>query len=574
MLELGANIRGGKTDFKVWAPWQGKLTLEIVDVGVFPLEREGDFFGASIPKNLEGACYYLLLENGERRGDPVSRYLPEGVFGPTQILDPFTFKWSDQGWENRPLVELVFYEVHIGAATREGTFEALMKRVPYFKDLGINCLELMPLGQFSGRWNWGYDGVAPYAVQNSYGDPESLKRLIDACHSHGIGCALDLVYNHVGPEGNFLADFGPYFTGRYQGEWGNMFNFDGAESHQVRDYLIQNALYWIEEFHIDALRLDAVHRIVDMSAIHFLEELTERVQHYCSQSKRLVHVLAENDLNDTRLIRKKEFCGFELSAVWNDDFHHALHVTATGEQQKYYLDFHGIKDLDKAMQKGYVYDGRYSSFRKKVQGNSTDQVTLNQFIVFSQNHDQVGNRPFGERLTDLLNMNQLKIVALLTLLSPSIPLLFMGEEYGEKHPFLYFIDFSDSKLMQKIYAARQKECENKEIPHLGEEAFLQSHLSWNISEELLGFYKELIAFRRAHLPFQGVKVFSSDSWIAWELKSVHDWWIGCFCNFGQKTELSLPFSHARGENLLFAVGHCDLKGKELTLNSQSGVIIV
>lgn len=450
-----------RTRFRVWAPFCQNVDVKIrgrkkPDVYRLSPEKEG-YFSTTIPEIKPGTRYTFILDGKKERPDPASRYQPLGVHGPSETVDQSAFKWKDTDWKGVPQRELVFYECHIGTFTPGGTFEAAIQKIPYLKKLGVNCLEIMPVAQFPGKRNWGYDGAALYAPQNSYGGPEGLKKLVQACHASGLAVCLDVVYNHLGPEGNYLNDFGPFFTGRYKTPWGKAVNFDGPSSKPVRTFFVQNALYWLKEFHIDALRLDAVHAIFDSSSKHILREIKEEVQKLSRKSGRPLYVIAESDLNDSILIRPQKNKGYGLDAQWCDDFHHALHTVLTEEQNGYYLDYGRVKDLAKSLQKGYVYDGIYSKYRKRRFGNSTKRLASEKFIVCAQNHDQVGNRAFGERLSTLVSFKEQKIAAALVLLSPYLPLLFMGEEYGEEAPFQYFVDHSDSKLIKAVRKGRSRE---------------------------------------------------------------------------------------------------------------------
>jgi maltooligosyltrehalose trehalohydrolase len=452
------------------------------------------------------ARYSYLLDGKKKRPDPASRYQPEGVHGPSQVWCN-SFDWTDSSWGGLPLTDAVFYELHVGAFTPEGTFDAIIARLPSLKLLGITLIELMPVAQFPGERNWGYDGVYPYAVQNSYGGPAALKRLVNACHREGIGLAVDVVYNHLGPEGNYLSDFGPYFTDRYKTPWGNAINFDDSYSNEVRRFFIENALYWIAEFHVDALRLDAIHAIVDNSAKRFLEELTERVAERSLQLGRKVHVIAENDRNDARSLGPPEAGGLGLDSQWNDDFHHSIHALVTGERDGYYQDFGTMCDLAKAYKEGFVYSGQYSSFRRRSHGSSSIDTPCYQFVVFGQNHDQIGNRAQGERLSQLVCFETLKLIAGVVLLSPFVPLLFMGEEHGERAPFQYFVSHDDSHLLENVRQGRRKEFEQfgwqGDIPDpASEDTFNRSKLCWEDREKgphrrLLAFYTELLRLRKA-----------------------------------------------------------------------------
>jgi maltooligosyltrehalose trehalohydrolase len=510
-LALGANIvADGSCSFLVWAPWAEDVMLQIE--GPRPRQIQMRVMGNGYFHCSTSAAaqtrYFYLLDGKKTRPDPASRYQPQGVHGPSQVYCD-SFEWTDLGWPGLPLPEAVFYELHVGTFTPEGTLDAIIDRLPSLKSLGITLIELMPIAQFPGDRNWGYDGVYPYAVQNSYGGPVALKRLVNACHHAGIGMALDVVYNHLGPEGNYLSDFGPYFTDRYKTPWGNAVNFDDSYSNEVRRFFIENALYWITEFHVDALRLDAIHAIVDLSTKRFLEELTERVAELSRRLGRKVHIIAENDRNDARSLAPREAGGFGLDSQWNDDFHHAVHALVTGEREGYYQDFGTIDHLAQACREGFVYSGQYSAFRRRHHGSVSADTPYYQFVVFGQNHDQVGNRAQGERLSQLVSFETLKLVAGVVLLSPFIPLLFMGEEYGEFSPFLYFVSHEDSNLIEKVRQGRRQEFEHfgwqGEVPDpASPDTFMRSKLHWEEREQehgqhraLLLFYTELLRLRKA-----------------------------------------------------------------------------
>src|SRR3972149_6297876 len=406
---------------------------------------------------------------------------------------------------------MIIYELHTGTFTPEGTFEAIIPRLDELKDTEINALEIMPIAQFPGERNWGYDGVYPFAVQNSYGGPGCFKWLVNECHKRGIAVILDVVYNHLGPEGNYLWDYGPYFTKKYRTPWGDALNFDGAHSNEVRNYFIENALHWFKNYHIDARRLDAIHGIFDMSAKPFLSELAEKVEEFSKTTVKTCYLIAESDLNDSKVTRSREFGGYGIDAQWCDDFHHALHTILTGEKQGYYSDFGEVKHLVKAMREGFVYSGEYSQFRQKNHGNSSKDTPATQFVAFSQNHDQIGNRVLGERLTTLVSFESLKLAAGVVLLSPYIPLLFMGEECGEESPFLYFISHSDTDLIEAVRKGRKNDFRSfhwKDEPPDPQSAgtFLRSKLCWEKRKEgkhaiLLDFYRNLIMLRKTNPVF-------------------------------------------------------------------------
>jgi maltooligosyltrehalose trehalohydrolase len=367
------------------------------------------------------------------------------------------FPWEDQYWHGLPLQAYILYELHVGTYTAAGTFVAIIPHLDALRRLGITAIELMPIAQFPGQRNWGYDGVQPFAVQYSYGGPEGLKHFVNACHQRGLAVVLDVVYNHLGPEGNYLGSFGPYFTDNYKTPWGAALNFTGPLSDEVRRFFIENALYWITECHIDALRLDAVHAIMDCSAYPFLEELATVVHAQAARLNRQVYLIAESNLNDTRLIRPPGLGGHGLDAQWNDDFHHALHTLLTGEQAGYYQDFGTLAHLGTAWSTGYVYGGQYSSYRQRRHGHASHLVPARAFVVYAQNHDQVGNRMLGERLSQLVSFERLKLAISVVLLSPYMPLLFMGEEYGETAPFYYFVSHLDPDLVEAVRRGRRDE---------------------------------------------------------------------------------------------------------------------
>lgn len=508
-LHLGANYLGDDVcEFVVWAPRHEYLglVLERRPELVIPMESESNgYYRARAPNIAPGTRYWYLLSGNQRRPDPASRSQPDGVHGPSEIVDP-SFPWTDQTWINRPLADQILYELHVGTFSPEGTFDAVAARLPYLRSLGVTTIELMPVAQFPGARNWGYDGVSPYAVQNSYGGPTALKRLVDAAHREGLAVALDVVYNHLGPEGNYLREFGPYFTSRHKTPWGDALNFEGPDSDEVRRFFIENALYWVGEFHIDVLRLDAIHAIVDPSARPFVQQLTRAVQETARSLGREAHVIAESDLNDIRVIEPESSGGFGCDAQWSDDFHHALHVSVTGERSGYYQDFQSVTHLAQAFSQGFVYTGQYSTYRRRSHGNSPQGIPPERFVVCAQNHDQVGNRAYGERLSRLVGFESLKLAAGVVLLSPYLPLIFMGEEYGETAPFLYFTSHGDPALIEAVRNGRKAEFAefswSAEPPDPQDEnTFLRSRLtprsSWNTEQRLLAdFYGELIRLRR------------------------------------------------------------------------------
>ncbi len=471
------------------------------------MRRErGGFWRLHLPRAGAGARYKYLLD-GEVFPDPASRCQPEGVHGPSEVVDQAAFKWADSSWKGLRPEDMVIYELHPGTFTRQGGFAGVQEKLQYLVDLGINAVELMPVAQFPGSRNWGYDGVYPYAPQNTYGGPDGLKRLVDSCHKAGVAVILDVVYNHLGPEGNYLERFGPYFTDRYRTPWGKAVNFDGPDSLPVRDFFVGNALYWLRDFHVDALRLDAVHGIFDLGARHLLAEMQEAVEKFSEAAGRRCSLIAESDLNDPRLLRTRREGGYGLAAQWSDDFHHSLHTELTGERQGYYEDFRGLPHLAKALRAGFVYDWAYSGHRRRMHGAPADGLPPSGFVVCAQNHDQVGNRLGGERLAALVGERKLKLAAGAVLLSPYVPLIFMGEEYAETNPFLYFVSHGDPALAAAVREGRRREFASfdwkAEPPDPQREAtFAASRLDWGKQERgvharMLLFYRRLIAMQRS-----------------------------------------------------------------------------
>ncbi|MGH2720829.1 MAG: malto-oligosyltrehalose trehalohydrolase, partial [Actinomycetota bacterium] len=442
----GADYLGGaRCRFVVWAPVRHSVEVRLLERGdergegrgrTVPLEPGDEGWFRGVLEDVRPGDRYLLRLDGEvERPDPASRYQPEGPHGPSEVVDPSAFPWTDAAWRPPAVEDLVVYEVHPGTFSPEGTFAGIAARLDHLVDLGVNALEVMPVAQFPGERNWGYDGVALYAVQNSYGGPDGFRALVDACHARGIAVVLDVVYNHLGPEGNYLDAFGPYFTDRYSTPWGRAVNYDGPHSDEVRTFFLENARYWFLDFHVDALRLDAIHGIFDASAHPFLQELAEETTALEEEVGRQFPLIAESDLNDVRIILPGERGGYGLDAQWSDDFHHSVHALLTGERNGYYQDYGTPDHLVRALTHGFVYSGQRSAYRKRRHGNRPDEIEPSRLVVSIQNHDQVGNRMMGERLSVLVGFERLKLAAGLLLLSPSVPLLFMGEEYGETAPF-------------------------------------------------------------------------------------------------------------------------------------------
>lgn len=512
-MEPGAICTGpDRIRFAVWAPRCREVAVRVLNGGGHtPTALTGTadgWFQVTLPGLGPGTKYLYVLDQERERPDPMSRAQPEGVHGPSEVVDTRAFAWSDAGWHGLPLRDMVTYEVHVGTFTPEGTFEAIIPRLPALRSLGVTAIELMPVASFPGSRNWGYDGVGLFAPQATYGGPVGLQRLVDACHGAGLAVILDAVYNHLGPEGNYLADFGPYSTDRYATPWGAAVNYDGEGARGVRDFVVANALYWIREYHIDALRLDAVHGIFDRGPLHILEELNAAVQWLARRLGRTVPVIAESDLNDRRLLDPVDKGGYGLAGQWLDDFHHCVHTLVTGEQHGYYQDFGLPSQLVKAYTDGFVYDGQHSPYRGRPHGTPSAGIAAERLVVCVQNHDQVGNRALGERLSTLVDFDRQKLAASALLISPYAPLLFMGEEYGERAPFLFFTDFGDPDLQAAVTRGRRQEFADFEWmiepPDPQEPAsYARSKLDWGLRTQpphawLLEYYRALLDIRRRH----------------------------------------------------------------------------
>ncbi len=507
-LRLGALAQaGGGCRFLVWAPRTDRLEVYLPGRDLaYAMRPEPDgYFSLELPGLPPGTRYFYQFPDGRRRPDPASRRQPEGVHGASEVIAvPSLPEFG--GWHGLPREALVFYELHVGAFTPEGTLRAIEPRLDALCDLGITALELMPLHQYPGQRNWGYDGAQLFALQANYGTPADLRSLITAAHARGLAVFLDVVYNHLGPEGNYLGEFGPYFTDHYRTPWGQAVNFDGGGSDEVRRFFYENALYWLRDYGCDGLRLDAIHGIVDNSASPFLAELTELAQAEGGKSGRRIKVIAESSLNDTRVLRPRAQGGFGMDAQWNDDFHHSLHTALTGEAGGYYQDFQGATDLATAYNEGFVYQGQHSAYRGRRHGNASREWPAASFVIFSQNHDQVGNRAGSERLSTLTGFEAQKLAAVALLCAPQLPLLFMGEEYGEPAPFYYFIEHGDPELIAAVRRGRREEFHSfrwQKTPADPQawETFAASRLDWSRRDRephatLLRWHRELLRLRR------------------------------------------------------------------------------
>jgi len=508
-LHLGAMLQDTGTTFRVWAPRCRSVEVVIEGRRPMPLTlRDEGLFELAVPGIAAGMRYQYRLDGERYRPDPVSRFQPEGVHGPSVVVDAARFPWTDQGFRGHALADLVFYELHVGTFSAAGTFEAVIPHLPHLVDLGVTALELMPVAEFPGSRNWGYDGVHLYAPQSTYGGPRGLRRLVDAVHGHGLSVMLDVVYNHLGPEGNYLGEYGPYFTDRHQTPWGTAVNFDGPDSLGVRRHFIDNASYWVREFHLDGLRLDAIHSIFDAGPVHILTAVAEAARDEARRLDRPVHIVAESHDNDRRIVLPAADGGLGLDAVWADDFHHAVHSRLTNERGGYYCDFAGGRGLARALAEGFAFQGEPSEYFGRPRGTPSADLSGERFVVCLQNHDQVGNRAQGDRLSTIVSFAAAKMAAALLFSAPALPLLFMGEEYGETSPFQFFTSYLDPALVDAVRRGRAAEFarfgwEGK-VPDSSEPAaFLRSRLSHPLAgaprhRELRDYYRQWLSLRRNH----------------------------------------------------------------------------
>jgi maltooligosyltrehalose trehalohydrolase len=495
------------SQFLLWAPNAKTVDLELSGTRIPMVAGARGYWRVDAPTAKAGDDYAFFLDGQGPLPDPRSPYQPLGVHGRSRLVDHAAFRWSDRRWQPPPLSSAVIYELHVGTFTPEGTFDSAIARLDHLTELGVTHAELMPVVEFPGQRGWGYDGVDLYAPHHAYGGPDGLKRLVDACHARGLAVLLDVVYNHLGPDGNYLGRFGPYFSRSHSITWGEAINFDGPGSEQVRRFFIDNALMWLRDYHIDGLRLDAVHAIFDISATHFLEQLASEVEVLSAKLGRHLALIAESDLNDPRVVRPRENGGYGINAQWSDDFHHALHAAFTGEREGYYQDFGLLAHIAKALKGAFVYDGCYSEHRGRFHGRPATGLSGHRFVGFFQNHDQVGNRAQGDRASALLTPGRLKAAAALVMTGPFIPLIFQGEEWGASSPFLFFTDHSEPTLAAAVREGRCREFETfgwqaEEVPDpQAEDTFLRSQLDWKEAHsgwhaELLAWWKDLIRLRR------------------------------------------------------------------------------
>jgi maltooligosyltrehalose trehalohydrolase len=493
--------------FRIWAP--GRRSVDVVADGhrLALQQQEGGWWEIVDVAARAGTRYGYSLDGGDVRPDPRSPSQPDGVLGLSEVIDHSAYAWGDDAWRGMPLTGAVLYELHAGTFSPQGNFEGIVEHLPHLVSLGIDAIELMPVAEFSGNRGWGYDGADLFAPHHAYGGPAALKRLVDACHSAGLGVVLDVVYNHLGPVGNFLSEFGPYFSDRHHTDWGAAFNFDGPASDEVRRFVVDNALMWINDYHFDGLRLDAVHAIVDQTPLHLLEQLGQEVEALGAELNRVTFVIAESDLNDPRLVRSRDAGGYGLAAAWADDWHHALHTALTGERTGYYEDFGSLELLGKALRQAWVFDGKWSAHRQKTRGRKAADLSSHSFVIAVQNHDQVGNRAAGDRLGGLVDEGTLKAAAALLLTAPFTPMLFQGEEWAASSPFQYFTDHTDPELGKAVQEGRRREFAAfgwppEAVPDPQDPAsFDRSKLLWDEIDEpfhrrMLDWYRGLIELRR------------------------------------------------------------------------------
>ncbi|MBD1422077.1 malto-oligosyltrehalose trehalohydrolase [Sphingobacterium chuzhouense] len=508
IIPLGVTLKDNKAQITVWAPKAKSVICRTYQPNadiVLVAQAYGYWYAES--KEITVGQLYQFVIDGEALPDPVSRSQPEGVHGPSAVID-LRFDWTDQDYRCPLLRDFIIYELHVGTFSPTHDFNGIIERLPYLKNLGITAIEVMPVAQFPGERNWGYDGTFLFAVQHSYGGALGLQRLVDACHREGIAVILDVVYNHFGPEGNYLDKYGPYLTDKYQTPWGKAVNYDDSWSHGVRDFVCENVRMWFQDFHIDALRLDAVHAIKDFSPSHILQDIRRTTDLIIRETGRTHYLIAECDLNDRRFLEPLEQNGFAVDAQWLDEFHHALRVAAGEEKKGYYEEFNGIVHLAKAYEQAYVFTGQYSTHRQKFFGSSTERIPREKFIVFSQNHDQVGNRMLGERSSVLFTPDLQRLMAMAVMVSPFIPLLFMGEEWASQKPFLYFVSHSDPDLIAAVRKGRTEEFSDfhgdGEVSDPQDvKTFNNSVLDWTEKDiadhqRMFHYYQSLIALRKSN----------------------------------------------------------------------------
>jgi maltooligosyltrehalose trehalohydrolase len=495
-------------EFRVWVPYPKRVEVVLSKRRIPMRPAGGGWWACRADRAGPGTDYAFSLDGGPPWADPRSAFQPQGVHGPSRVVDHASFTWHDSGWRGVLLPGSVLYECHVGTFSADGTFDGAIQHLQHLADLGVDIIELLPVAEFPGCRGWGYDGVDLFAPHHAYGGPEGFKRLVDAAHAQGIGVVMDVVYNHLGPDGNYLQEFGPYFSDRYQTQWGSpAVNFDGPGSDEVRRFVIDNALMWLRDYHCDGLRLDAVHDIVDQSATHILEALAIEVNALAAHLHRPLFLIAESNLNDPRLVHSRDAGGYGIDAAWADEWHYALHATLSGEATGNYEGYGPLPVLAKALRQAWVYDGTYSPNRQRVHGRPPTGLSGSQFVVYTQNHDRVGNRALGERSGVLMNDGRLRVAVALLLTSPFVPMIFQGEEWGATTPFQYFTDHENPDLARRISEGRRRELSTPgqdpdDVPDPQDPAvFERSKLDWNQPGKdhhagLLAWHHRLIALRR------------------------------------------------------------------------------
>jgi maltooligosyltrehalose trehalohydrolase len=556
-------------EFNIWAPNAQRLQVS-VDGTSHPMQSQrDDYWSAIVPEAGHGSDYaFLINDDPHPYPDPRSLWQPHGVHAASRVYDHSLFQWSTPAaWSATPLADAVVYELHIGTFTPEGTFDAAIAHLPYLKELGITHVEIMPVASFPGRWGWGYDGVALYAPQESYGGPDGLKRLVDACHGAGLAAVLDVVYNHFGPVGNYSGVFGNYILHEYATPWGGVVNLDSEGSAQVRRFFIDNALMWLRDYRFDALRLDAIHALHDKSPIHFLADLSAEVAALAQQTGRPLHLIAESDLNDPIVITQRESGGYGMDAQWSDDFHHALHAVLTGERRGYYADFGSLQQLAKSLRTAYVYDGQHSPSRNHSHGRSIGNNPGSRFLGYIQNHDQVGNRALGDRIHRIAGSAAARVAAALVLTSPFVPLIFQGEEFAASTPFLYFADHEEESMRTAVSEGRRREFAGfewpSEIPDPEDpQTFTNSKLNWQELQSgehraMLDWYRQLLALRHEHPALHPTDLSrvqtSFDEERRWLVITREN--IQVVCNFASESQ-TIPIA---GEPLILAASETGVK---------------
>jgi maltooligosyltrehalose trehalohydrolase len=571
------------TRISVWAPKPERVELQLGDERL-PMSRdERDWWSVDLPPSQEHLDYAFVLDGGDPRPDPRSPWQPHGVHGPSRRVDHDAFPWTDSLWRGLPLAGAVLYELHVGTFTPGGTFDSAIERLDHLVELGIDAVELLPCNGFAGERGWGYDGVAWYAVHQTYGGPEGLKRFVDACHARGLGVVMDVVYNHLGPAGNYLPEFGPYLTEAHTTPWGPAVNLDMPGSDEVRRYVLDNVRMWLRDYHVDGLRLDAVHALVDERATHLLEEMAVEVEALSAQLRKPLFLVAESDLNDARLIMSREAGGHGLQGQWADDVHHALHVALTGETSGYYADFAGLDVLAKNLREVFLHDGRWSSFRGRAHGRPVPStVPGHRFVTYLQDHDQVGNRATGDRLSMRLSEGRLMCGAALLLTSPFTPMLWMGEEWGARTPWQFFSDH-EGELGEAVRKGRRAEFAShgwstEEVPDpQSEQTFRDSTLDWSElgderSQRLLGWYRSLLALRRTRPELTDgrrdrVQVEHGDDWIV-----VRRGRLATAVNLGPERR-ALPLPSAPVDVLLTSAPGFVFTGEAVEVDGETAVVV-